>query len=61
MKPSRPPQISKPPRREHPTRQRNRGTHAATDLLILSDGTVLAHNLTPELGALLKRLNELPD
>ena len=29
----------------------------ATDLLILCDGTVLAHNLTPAMAALLHRLN----
>lgn len=36
-------------------------TPASTDLLILSDGTILAHNLTPEMASLLKRLNELTD
>ncbi len=30
---------------------------AATDLLILSDGTVLAHNLTPAMAAVLHKLN----
>ena len=29
----------------------------ATDLLILSDGTVLAHNLTPVMAAILHKLN----
>ncbi len=36
-------------------------TPASTDLLILSDGTILAHNLTPEMALVLKRLNELTD
>ena len=30
---------------------------AATDILILSDGTVLAHNLTPGMAKVLHQLN----
>ncbi len=30
---------------------------ACTDVLILSDGTVLAHNLTPAMAGVLKELN----
>ena len=32
-------------------------TEPATDFLILSDGTILAHNLTPVMAAILTRIN----
>jgi hypothetical protein len=32
-----------------------------TDLLILSDGAILAHNLTPAIAGLLRALNPLDD
>jgi len=38
-----------------------RGEELSTDLLILTDGTVLAHNLTPEMADVLKQVHELPD
>jgi hypothetical protein len=42
----------KPPRRKRSTRR-----PLATDILILSDGTVLAHNLTPVMASALRQLN----
>ena len=45
-----------------PTNQRNRPRPdhrqgAAVDLLILSDGTILIHNLTPVMAAILNEIN----
>lgn len=37
--------------------KRRTGQAAATDILILSDGTVLAHNLTPGMAAVLRKIN----
>ena len=38
-------------------RKQGRGRRASTDILILSDGTVLAHNLTPGMAKVLHKLN----
>jgi len=44
----------------HPPKPRKAGEQSrwvTSDFLILSDGTVLAHNLTPAMAAILKRVN----
>jgi hypothetical protein len=56
--------MSRQPRshgKRRKARQKQRSKHTrrsvATDILILSDGTVLAHNLTPGMANVLQKLN----
>jgi hypothetical protein len=60
-----PPRRHKQPRRrpaqrrqvKPPRRKQRRRQALATDILVLSDGTVLAHNLTPVMASVLHQLN----
>lgn len=57
-RPSHPVRDSKPELSTQSHESAVRAGQAYTELLILSDGRILAHNLTPEMALVLKELHE---